>query len=63
MLPLKTALPLNPNSILSMVTHGVKFPNPGSEFISMEELMESIRDMFKEMQRNIDSTIGSLARY
>ena len=39
----------NPSSISTLITHCVKLPNPGDSFLSMEEILEEIRNMFKNM--------------
>ena len=39
----------NPSSITSLITHCVKLPNPGDSFLSMEEILQEIREMFKNM--------------
>ena len=39
----------NPSSIPTLITHCVKLPNPGDSFLSMEEVIQEIKLMFKNM--------------
>ena len=43
-LHLPTKPPQNPGSIPSLITHCVKFPNPGDRFISIQEALEMMRE-------------------
>ena len=43
----------NPRSIISLLSHCVKFPNPGDTFISMEEALELLKTMFEEMRKSL----------
>ena len=47
------SLPQNPSSIHSLVSHCVKLPNPGDSLITMEELLELMRDLFEDMRNNL----------
>ena len=43
-------LPQNPSSISTLVSHCAKLPNPGDIFLSMEEILELMRELFEEMR-------------
>ena len=47
-LPPKQHPTQNSNSITSLISHCVKFPNPGDSFISMQEALELLKTMFEE---------------
>ena len=53
LLPPQEYVPQNPSSIHSLVSHCAKLPNPGDSFLSIEEVLELMRDMFEEMRRNL----------
>ena len=46
-LPLESYKHQNPSSISSLVTHCVKLPNPGDQFITIEEAMEVMKESFQ----------------
>merc|ERR1712179_739489 len=50
LLPLQQSVPQNPSSIATLLTHCVKLPNPGDSFLSMEEILELMRNLFEEMR-------------
>ena len=52
-LPPKQHPTQNPNSITSLISHCVKFPNPGDSFISMQEALELLKTMFEERLRRL----------
>ena len=47
--PPQPHIPQNPSLITSLVSHCVKFPDPGDRFLSMEEVIELMKNLFEEM--------------
>ena len=52
-IPPQPTLPQSPSLIPSFVSHCVKLPDPGDRFLSMEEVVELMRNLFKEMRDNL----------
>ena len=52
--PVNVNAPRRPGSIPSMIAHCPKFPPPGSSFISMEEVLEMMREFFKRPLFGLD---------
>ena len=51
--PHQPHIPQNPSSITSLVSHCVKFPDPGDRFLSMEEVIELMKNLFEKMSDNL----------
>ena len=55
-IPISAKTPQRPGSISSMITHCALLPPPGSSFISMEEVLELMKEFLKKPLFRFDAT-------
>ena len=53
--PITYTSPQRPGSLPSMITHCALLPNPGSFFVSMEEVMEAMNKMFEQFRKQTEN--------